>query len=152
KIGIPYDSTAYIHDAIGEVLRTLAETLLIVIVVIFLFLGSFRSVLIPIVAIPISLVAAVVLMLIAGFTLNLPTLLAIGLSVGLVVDDAIVMVEHVERHLHAGKRPMQAAIDAARELVGPIVAMTITLAAVYAPIGIQGGLTGSLFREFAFTL
>jgi multidrug efflux pump len=152
KVGIPYDSTAYIQDAIGEVLRTLTETLLIVIVVIFLFLGSFRSVLIPIVAIPISLVGAVFLMLVAGFTINLLTLLAIVLSVGLVVDDAIVMVENVERHLHEGKRPMQAAIDAARELVGPIVAMTITLAAVYAPIGIQGGLTGSLFREFAFTL
>ncbi len=152
KVGIPYDSTAYIHDAIGEVLRTLTETLLIVIVVIFLFLGSFRSVLIPIVAIPISLVGAVFLMMVAGFTINLLTLLAIVLSVGLVVDDAIVMVENVERHLHEGKRPVQAAIDAARELVGPIVAMTITLAAVYAPIGIQGGLTGSLFREFAFTL
>jgi multidrug efflux pump len=152
KVGIPYDSTAYIRDAIGEVLRTLTETLLIVIVVIFLFLGSFRSVLIPIVAIPISLVGAVFLMMIAGFTINLLTLLAIVLSVGLVVDDAIVMVENVERHLHQGKRPVQAAIDAARELVGPIVAMTITLAAVYAPIGIQGGLTGSLFREFAFTL
>jgi multidrug efflux pump len=152
KVGIPYDSTAYINDAISEVLRTLTETLLIVIVVIFLFLGSFRSVLIPIVAIPISLVGAVFLMLVAGFTINLLTLLAIVLSVGLVVDDAIVMVENVERHLHEGKRPVKAAIDAARELVGPIVAMTITLAAVYAPIGIQGGLTGSLFREFAFTL
>ena len=152
SVGIPYDSTEYIHDAISEVLRTLTETLLIVIVVIFLFLGSFRSVLIPIVAIPISLVGAVFLMMVAGFTVNLLTLLAIVLSVGLVVDDAIVMVENVERHLREGKRPMQAAIDAARELVGPIIAMTITLAAVYAPIGIQGGLTGSLFREFAFTL
>jgi multidrug efflux pump len=104
------------------------------------------------VAIPISLVGAVFLMLVAGFTVNLLTLLAIVLSVGLVVDDAIVMVENVERHLHQGKRPLQAAIDAARELVAPIIAMTITLAAVYAPIGIQGGLTGSLFREFAFTL
>src|SRR5207244_9627293 len=148
----PYDSTEYIHDAINEVLRTLTETLVIVIIVIFLFLGSFRSVLIPIVAIPISLVGAVFLMLIAGFTVNLLTLLAIVLSVGLVVDDAIVMVENVERHLREGKRPMHAAIDAARELVGPIIAMTITLAAVYAPIGIQGGLTGALFREFAFTL
>src|SRR5712671_4844665 len=152
KVGVPYDSTEYIHDAISEVLRTLTETLLIVIVVIFLFLGSFRSVLIPIVAIPISLIGAVFLMMLAGFTVNLLTLLAIVLSVGLVVDDAIVMVENVERHLQQGKRPMQAAIDAARELVGPIIAMTITLAAVYAPIGIQGGLTGSLFREFAFTL
>ena len=152
KVGVPYDATAYIHDAIDEVLRTLTETLLIVIVVIFLFLGSFRSVLIPVVAIPISLVGAVFLMLAAGFTINLLTLLAIVLSVGLVVDDAIVMVENIERHLQAGKRPFTAAVDAARELVGPIVAMTITLAAVYTPVGIQGGLTGSLFREFAFTL
>ena len=152
KVGIPYDSTAYIQDAINEVLSTLTETLVIVVVVIFLFLGSFRSVLIPIVAIPISLVGAVFLMLVAGFTINLLTLLAIVLSVGLVVDDAIVMVENVERHLHMGKTPIEAAKDAARELVGPIIAMTITLAAVYAPIGIQGGLTGALFREFAFTL
>jgi multidrug efflux pump len=152
KVGIPYDSTAYIQDAIKEVLSTLSETLLIVIVVIFLFLGSFRSVLIPVVAIPISLIGAVFLMFAAGFTINLLTLLAIVLSVGLVVDDAIVMVENVERHLHEGKTPYRAAIDAARELVGPIIAMTITLAAVYAPVGIQGGLTGALFREFAFTL
>src|SRR5437879_6859601 len=152
KAGVPYDSTAYIQDAINEVLSTLSETLLIVIVVIFLFLGSFRSVLIPVVAIPISLIGAVFLMLVAGFTINLLTLLAIVLSVGLVVDDAIVMVENVERHLHLGKPPFRAAIDAARELVGPIIAMTITLAAVYAPVGIQGGLTGALFREFAFTL
>jgi len=152
NLGVPYDSTEYIKDAIGEVLRTLTETLLIVIVVIFLFLGSFRSVLIPIVAIPVSLIGAVFLMQIAGFTVNLLTLLAIVLSVGLVVDDAIVMVENVERHLHEGKRPVQAAIDAARELVAPIIAMTITLAAVYTPIAIQGGLTGSLFREFALTL
>ncbi len=152
KLGIPYDSTAYIQDAINEVLHTLVETLLIVIVVIFLFLGSFRSVLIPVIAIPISLIGAVFLMLLAGFTINLLTLLAIVLSVGLVVDDAIVMVENIERHLHLGKTPFQAAKDAARELVGPIIAMTITLAAVYAPIGIQGGLTGALFREFAFTL
>jgi multidrug efflux pump len=107
---------------------------------------------IPVVAIPISLVGAVFLMLVAGFTVNLLTLLAIVLSVGLVVDDAIVMVENVERHVQAGKTPYRAAIEGARELVGPIVAMTITLAAVYAPVGIQGGLTGSLFREFAFTL
>jgi multidrug efflux pump len=152
QIGIPYDATEYIHDALSEVLRTLTETLIIVIVVIFLFLGSFRSVLVPIVAIPISLIGAVFLMLVAGFTVNLLTLLAIVLSVGLVVDDAIVMVENVERHLQLGASPIQAAIDAARELVGPIVAMTITLAAVYTPIGIQGGLTGALFREFAFTL
>ena len=152
KIGIPYDSTAYIQDAIDEVLTTLTETLVIVVVVIFLFLGSLRSVLIPVVAIPISLVGAVFLMLVAGFTINLLTLLAIVLSVGLVVDDAIVMVENIERHLHAGKPPTRAAIDAARELVGPIIAMTITLAAVYAPVGLQGGLTGALFREFALTL
>ena len=152
KLGVPYDSTEYIQDAIDEVLRTLSETLLIVIVVIFLFLGSFRAVIIPIVAIPISLVGAVFLMLVAGFTINLLTLLAIVLSVGLVVDDAIVMVENIERHLHQGRSAYQAAIEAARELVGPIIAMTITLAAVYAPVGIQGGLTGSLFSEFAFTL
>ena len=152
KVGIPYDSTEYIQDAIHEVLSTLTETLVIVIIVIFLFLGSFRSVLIPVIAIPISLIGAVFLMLVAGFTINLLTLLAIVLSVGLVVDDAIVMVENVERHLHMGKTPFQAAKDAARELVGPIIAMTITLAAVYTPVGIQGGLTGALFREFAFTL
>ncbi len=150
--GIPYDSTRYIQDAIHEVFSTLTETLLIVIVVIFLFLGSPRSVLIPAIAIPISLVGAVFLMLVAGFTINLLTLLAIVLSVGLVVDDAIVVVEDVERHLELGHKPVQAALAAARELVGPIIAMTITLAAVYAPIGLQGGLTGALFREFAFTL
>jgi multidrug efflux pump len=152
KVGVPYDSTEYIKDAINEVLRTLTETLLIVILVIFLFLGSLRSVIIPVVAIPVSLVGAVFLMLLAGFTINLLTLLAIVLSVGLVVDDAIVMVENIERHIHEGQRPLQAALAAARELVGPIIAMTITLAAVYAPVGIQGGLTGTLFREFAFTL
>jgi multidrug efflux pump len=152
KAGIPYDSTEYIQDAIDEVLTTLTETLLIVVVVIFLFLGSLRSVIVPIVAIPISLVGGVFLMLVAGFTINLLTLLAIVLSVGLVVDDAIVMVENIERHLQEGKPPHRAAIDAARELTGPIIAMTITLAAVYAPVGIQGGLTGALFREFAFTL
>ncbi len=152
KLGIPYDSTVYIQSALREVLKTLGETLLIVIVVIFLFLGSWRAVIIPVVAIPISLVGAVFLMLAAGFTINLLTLLAIVLSVGLVVDDAIVMVENVERHLHAGEPPIRAAIEAARELVGPIIAMTITLAAVYTPVAIQGGLTGALFREFAFTL
>ena len=150
--GIPYDSTLYISNAIDEVVSTLAETLLIVVLVIFLFLGSFRSLLIPVVAIPISLIGAIFLMMAAGFTINLLTLLAIVLSVGLVVDDAIVMVENVERHLHAGEQPLQAALLAARELVGPIVAMTITLAAVYTPVAIQGGLTGALFREFAFTL
>ena len=152
RVGIPYDSTEYIQDAINEVLRTLSETLLIVIAVIFLFMGSVRALIIPVVAIPISLVGAAFLMLAAGFTINLLTLLAIVLSVGLVVDDAIVMVENVERHLRHGRRPFEAAIEGARELVGPIIAMTITLAAVYAPVGIQGGLTGTLFREFAFTL
>ena len=152
KAGVPYDSSIYIQDAINEVLKTLSETLLIVILVIFLFLGSFRGVLIPVVAIPISLIGAVLLMLSFGFTINLLTLLAIVLSVGLVVDDAIVMVENIERHLHLGKTPFQAAIDAARELVAPIIAMTITLATVYTPVALQGGLTGSLFREFAFTL
>src|SRR3954452_4495124 len=152
KGGIPYDSSVYIRDSIREVLKTLTETLLIVVLVIFLFLGSVRSVLIPVVAIPISLIGAVFIMLAAGFTINLLTLLAIVLSVGLVVDDAIVMVENVERHLQLGKTPFRAALDAARELVGPIIAMTITLAAVYTPVAIQGGLTGALFREFAFTL
>ncbi|MDX2151901.1 MAG: efflux RND transporter permease subunit [Bryobacteraceae bacterium] len=152
KVDVPYDSTEYIEDAISEVLHTLAETLVIVIVVIFLFLGSFRAVLVPVVAIPISLIGTVFLMLAAGFTINLLTLLAIVLSVGLVVDDAIVMVENVQRHIQEGRRPREAAVLAARELVGPIIAMTITLGAVYMPVGIQGGLTGSLFREFAFTL
>jgi multidrug efflux pump len=152
KAGVPYDASAYIQDSINEVLKTLAETLLIVILVIFLFLGSVRGVIIPVVAIPISLIGAVALMATFGFTINLLTLLAVVLSVGLVVDDAIVMVENIERHLHMGKSPFQAAIDAARELVAPIIAMTITLAAVYTPVALQGGLTGSLFREFAFTL
>jgi multidrug efflux pump len=152
KAGIPYDSTEYIESAIHEVLVTLSHTLLIVVAVIFLFLGSARSLLIPVVAIPISLIGSVFLMMIAGFTINLMTLLAIVLSVGLVVDDAIVMVENVERHLRNGATPYRAAIDAARELIGPIIAMTITLAAVYTPVAIQGGLTGTLFREFAFTL
>ena len=107
---------------------------------------------VPVVAIPISLIGAAFLMLIFGFTLNLLTLLAIVLAVGLVVDDAIVVVENVERHMREGETPLQAALSGARELVGPLIAMTITLAAVYAPIGIQGGLTGTLFREFAFTL
>ena len=151
-VGVPYDSTKYIEDAISEVTHTLGETLLIVVCIIFLFLGSFRSVLIPVVAIPISLIGTAFLMLAFGFTLNLLTLLAIVLSVGLVVDDAIVVVENVERHMHEGESPFLAAIHGARELVGPIIAMTITLIAVYAPIGIQGGLTGALFREFAFTL
>lgn len=147
-----YDATDYINEAISEVKSTLLETLAIVVVVIFLFLGSVRSVLVPVLAIPVSLIGAVFLMQIFGFTVNLLTLLAIVLSVGLVVDDAIVVVENVERHLREGLKPFDAAIQGARELVGPIIAMTLTLAAVYAPIGLTGGLTGSLFREFAFTL
>jgi multidrug efflux pump len=152
KAAFAYDATEYINNAISEVLKTLTDTLIIVMIVIFLFLGSLRSVLIPIVAIPLSLIGAVFLMQVFGFTINLLTLLAIVLSVGLVVDDAIVVVENVERHLSEGQTPMDAAIMGARELVGPIIAMTVTLAAVYAPIGFQGGLTGALFREFAFTL
>jgi len=149
---VAYDATDYINTAIHEVLKTLGDTLLIVMVVIFLFLGSFRSVLIPVVAIPVSLIGAVFLMQAFGFTVNLLTLLAVVLSVGLVVDDAIVVVENVERHMSEGKSPLEAALLGARELVGPIIAMTITLAAVYLPIGLQGGLTGSLFREFSLTL
>ncbi|MGK2943431.1 MAG: efflux RND transporter permease subunit, partial [Desulfuromonadales bacterium] len=149
---IAYDGTAYIDNAINEVIKTLSETLLIVIVIIFLFLGSLRAALIPVVAIPLSLIGAVFLMQAFGFTINLLTLLAIVLSVGLVVDDAIVVVENVERHMSEGQTPMQAAILGARELLGPLISMTVTLAAVYTPIGLQGGLTGSLFREFAFTL
>ena len=149
---VAYDATSYIDNAIREVLKTLGDTLMIVVVVIFLFLGSFRSVFVPVVAIPVSLIGAVFLMQAFGFTVNLLTLLAVVLSVGLVVDDAIVVVENVERHLGEGKSPQEAAFIGARELVGPIIAMTITLAAVYLPIGLQGGLTGSLFREFAFTL
>jgi multidrug efflux pump len=152
KARVAYDATDYISNAIREVLKTLGDTLLIVMAVIFLFLGSYRSVLIPVMAIPVSLVGGVFLMQVFGFTVNLLTLLAIVLSVGLVVDDAIVVVENVERHLREGKSPLEAALTGARELVGPIIAMTVTLAAVYLPIGLQGGLTGSLFREFAFTL
>jgi multidrug efflux pump len=149
---IAYDSTAYIDQALREVVRTLLETILIVVIVIFLFLGSLRTVIVPVVAIPVSLIGAVFLMQVLGFTVNLLTILAIVLSVGLVVDDAIVVVENVERNIREGKKPFEAALVGARELVGPIISMTITLAAVYVPIGFQGGLTGSLFREFAFTL
>ena len=149
---IAYDSTDYINNAIHEVLKTLGDTMLIVVVIIFLFMGSFRSVFIPVITIPLSLIGSVFLMQVFGFTINLLTLLAIVLSVGLVVDDAIIVVENVERHIRKGLKPFDAAIVATRELVGPIIAMTITLAAVYAPIGLQGGLTGALFREFAFTL
>ncbi|NUP07647.1 MAG: MMPL family transporter [Polyangiaceae bacterium] len=149
---IAFDATTYIENATNEVVSTLTETVLIVIVVIFMFLGSLRTVLVPLVAIPVSLIGAIFLMQVMGFTVNLLTLLAVVLAVGLVVDDAIVVVENVERHIREGKSPFEAAILGARELVGPVIAMTITLVAVYAPIGFQGGLTGALFREFAFTL
>lgn len=149
---IGYDASQYVSDAIDEVTGTLVETLLIVIIVIFLFLGSVRSVLVPVMAIPVSLIGGIFLMQMFGFTLNLLTLLAIVLSVGLVVDDAIVVVENVERHLREGRTPREAAMLGARELVSPVIAMTLTLVAVYIPIGLQGGLTGALFREFAFSL
>lgn len=149
---VAYDASEYIASSITEVVTTLTETLLIVMLVIFLFMGSWRSVVVPIMAIPISLIGAVFLMQMFGFSVNLLTLLAVVLSVGLVVDDAIVVVENVERHISEGKSSLQAAMLGARELVGPVIAMTATLVAVYLPIGLQGGLTGSLFREFAFTL
>ncbi len=152
EINVSYDSTHYIEEAIREVRKTLFETILVVILVIYLFLGSFRAALIPMVTIPVSLIGAVFLMQVFGFTINLLTLLAIVLSVGLVVDDAIVVVENIERHLQEGMDALAAALQGARELVGPVISMTITLAAVYLPIGFQGGLTGALFREFAFTL
>ncbi len=152
QANIAYDATAYINDALHEILKTLGETLLIVGIVIYLFMGSLRSVIVPLIAMPLSLVGALFLMNVFGFTINLLTLLAIVLAVGLVVDDAIVVVENVERHIRNGMKPKEAAIKGARELFGPIIAMTITLAAVYAPIGFQGGLTGALFREFAITL
>ena len=151
-VKIAYDATKYIDDALHEIVRTLLETLLIVMIVIFLFMGSIRSVLIPIVAMPLSLIGALALMYIFGFTINLLTLLAIVLAVGIVVDDAIVVVENIERHIREGKTPVDAALVGARELVGPVISMAITLAAVYAPIAFQGGLTGALFREFAMTL
>ncbi|MCG8487306.1 MAG: efflux RND transporter permease subunit [Chromatiales bacterium] len=152
EVNIGYDASEYIANAITEVTKTLGDTLLIVIAVIFLFLGSIRSALVPTIAIPVSLIGSIFLMQIFGFTLNLLTLLAIVLSVGLVVDDAIVVVENIERHLREGRSKREAALLGARELLGPVIAMTVTLAAVYMPIALQGGLTGSLFREFALTL
>jgi multidrug efflux pump len=147
-----YDGTTFMQDALKEITKTLVETMLIVSLVVFLFMGSARTALVPLVAMPISLTGAAIVMLAAGFSLNLLTILAIVLSVGLVVDDAIVVVENVERHVRLGKTRVEAALVGARELVGPVIAMTITLAAVYTPIGFQGGLTGSLFLEFAITL
>ena len=146
------DFTEFINDSISEVAHTLVEAMLIVIVVIYLFLGSVRSVVIPIVAIPLSLVGVCTLMLVMGFSINLLTLLAMVLAIGLVVDDAIVVVENIHRHIEEGLTPFAAAIKGAHELIGPVITMTITLAAVYAPVGFQSGLTGALFREFAFTL
>src|SRR3981189_1571690 len=152
KMKVAYDSTKFIQSSIDEVKMTLIEAVGIVVIVIFLFLASFRSVIIPVVTIPLSLIGVCTLMLMAGFSFNLLTLLAMVLAIGLVVDDAIVVVENIHRHLEEGKPPVQAAMQGAREIVGPVISMTITLAAVYAPIGFLGGLTGSLFREFAFTL
>ncbi len=147
-----YDSTEFVNSSIKEVVRTLLESVVIVIMVVFLFLGSVRSVLIPSIAIPVSLIGTFMMMLAFGFTINLLTLLSMVLAIGLVVDDAIIVVENVNRHLDEGATPLQAAIQAARELGGPIIAMTVVLIAVYVPIGFQGGLTGALFTEFAFTL
>ncbi|MHB8425343.1 MAG: efflux RND transporter permease subunit [Gammaproteobacteria bacterium] len=152
KVTIAYDATKFISASIYEVIKTIVEAALIVIVVIFLFLGAFRAVLIPVITIPLSLIGVTFIMLLLGYSLNLLTLLAMVLAIGLVVDDAIVVVENTHRHIEEGKTPFQAALIGAREIATPVIAMTITLAAVYAPIGFIGGLTGSLFREFAFTL
>ena len=152
SLEVNFDVAKFITASIDEVIKTLLEAIGIVVLVIFVFLGSLRAVFIPIVTIPLSLIGAGTLMLAFGFSLNLLTLLAMVLAIGLVVDDAIVVVENVHRHLERGKTPVMAALIGAREIAGPIIAMTITLAAVYAPIGFMGGLTGSLFREFAFTL
>ncbi|HLR17224.1 MAG TPA: efflux RND transporter permease subunit [Alcanivoracaceae bacterium] len=149
---IPYDSTEYIQDSINEVIKTIIEALLIVVAVIFLFLGSVRSVFIPVLAVPVSMVGALFLMLLMGFSINLLTLLAMVLAIGIVVDDAIIVLENIHRHVENGMQPFDAAIRGARELAWPVVAMTTTLMAVYLPIGFIGGLTGTLFVEFAFTL
>ncbi|MGB1582078.1 MAG: efflux RND transporter permease subunit, partial [Nevskiales bacterium] len=149
---IGYDATEYIRQAITEVEKTLIEAVLIVVVVIFLFLGSVRSSFIPAVTVPLSLVGALFIMLVMGFSVNLLTLLAMVLAIGMVVDDAIIVLENVHRHIEEGLKPFDAAIKGARELVGPVIAMTITLIAVYAPIGFLSGITGKLFIEFAFTL
>lgn len=152
EMTLAYDGTYYMENAIKEITKTLIETVAIVAVVVFLFMGSIRTMIVPLFAMPVSLVGACIAMLLFGFSLNLLTILAIVLSVGLVVDDAIVMVENVERHVREGKSRIDAALIGARELFAPVVSMTITLAAVYSPIGFQSGLTGMLFREFAFTL
>ncbi|MGA6096327.1 multidrug efflux RND transporter permease subunit [Stutzerimonas marianensis] len=152
KVTIAYDATRFIQASIDEVVKTLAEAVVIVIVVVFLFLGSLRSVLIPVVTIPLSMIGVLFVMQAMGYSINLLTLLAMVLAIGLVVDDAIVVVENIHRHIEQGKTPFQAAIDGAREIAMPVVTMTITLAAVYAPIGFLQGLTGALFQEFALTL
>lgn len=152
EMKLVYDGTMFMRSALKEISKTLIETVLIVGLAVFLFLGSIRTALVPLIAMPISLIGAAAIMLALGFSLNLLTILAIVLAVGLVVDDAIVVVENIERHVREGKTRIEAAMVGARELTGPIIAMTITLAAVYAPIGFQGGLTGSLFLEFAITL
>ncbi|MQA19745.1 efflux RND transporter permease subunit [Rugamonas rivuli] len=149
---IVYDSTEFINTSIDEVVKTLVEALIIVTIVIYLFLGSFRAVIVPVIAMPLSLVGTFFVMLMLGYSINLLTLLAIVLAIGLVVDDAIIVVENVDRHMKEGIKPFDAAIIAARELGSPILAMTVVLIAVYVPIGFQGGLTGALFTEFAFTL
>ncbi|MES2615464.1 MAG: efflux RND transporter permease subunit [Bdellovibrionota bacterium] len=149
---IVYDSTKFISTSIVDVIKTLIEATLIVIVVIFLFLGSIRSVLIPVVTIPLSLVGVAFAMYLLGYSLNLLTLLAMVLAIGLVVDDAIVVVENIHRHLENGESAFNAALTGAREIAAPVITMTITLAAVFAPIGLMGGLTGALFKEFALTL
>ena len=152
KAAIAYDSTKFIDASIAEVEKTLIEAAVIVIVVIFLFLGSLRSTLIPIVTIPLSLIGVMFALLALGYSINLLTLLALVLAIGLVVDDAIVVVENIHRHIEEGATPFDAALSGAREIAVPVISMTITLAAVYAPIGFVSGLTGALFREFAFTL
>jgi len=149
---IVYDTTMFVRSSIREVLKTLGEALLIVTVVIFLFLGSVRATAIPTVAMPLSLVGTFFMMLALGYSINLLTLLALVLAIGLVVDDAIIVVENVDRHLKNGESPLDSALFAARELGGPILAMTVVLVAAYLPIGFQGGLTGALFTQFAFTL
>jgi multidrug efflux pump len=152
KASIAYDATTFIRASIKEVATTLAEAAVIVIIVIFLFLGSIRSTIIPIVTIPLSLIGVLVLLLALGYSINLLTLLALVLAIGLVVDDAIVVVENIHRHMEEGMDRFAAALQGAREIALPVISMTITLAAVYAPIGFTSGLTGTLFREFAFTL
>ena len=149
---IVYDSTEFINTSIEEVVKTLLEALLIVTVVIYLFLGSFRAVMVPVIAMPLSLIGTFFVMLMFGYSINLLTLLALVLAIGLVVDDAIIVVENVDRHMKEGKSILDSSLIAARELGGPILAMTVVLVAVYVPIGFQGGLTGALFTEFAFTL